>query len=91
MYSPGGEDPPERDACFIQNCLRSVVLNPKAQFPFLGLKLHAKPKHARGEAGSRSKRGRVVSAIITSWFAIALDEIRTRRILREKADCKQSI
>ena len=23
-------------------------------------------------------------------FAIALDEIRTRRILREKADCKQS-
>ena len=29
--------------------------------------------------------------ITTSWFAIALDEIRTRRILREKADCKQSI
>ena len=28
--------------------------------------------------------------IITSWFAIALDEIRTRRILREKEDCKQS-
>ena len=27
----------------------------------------------------------------TSWFAIELDEIRTRRILREKADCKQSI
>ena len=27
----------------------------------------------------------------TSWFAIALDEIRTRRILREKADCKQSM
>ena len=27
---------------------------------------------------------------ITSWFAIALDEIRTIRILREKADCKQS-
>ena len=25
-----------------------------------------------------------------SWFAIALDEIRTRRILREKANCKQS-
>ena len=24
------------------------------------------------------------------WFAIALDEIRTRWILREKADCKQS-
>ena len=28
--------------------------------------------------------------IITSWFAIALDEVRTRRILREKAECKQS-
>ena len=27
---------------------------------------------------------------MTSWFAIALDEIRTRRTLREKADCKQS-
>ena len=27
---------------------------------------------------------------ITSWFAIALTEIRTRRILREKASCKQS-
>ena len=27
---------------------------------------------------------------IISWFAIALDKIRTRRILREKADCKQS-
>ena len=29
----------------------------------------------------------VWSQLITSWFAIALDEIRTRRILREKADC----
>ena len=27
---------------------------------------------------------------ITSWFAIGLDEIKTRRILREKADCKKS-
>ena len=26
----------------------------------------------------------------TSWFAIALAEIKTKRILREKADCKQS-
>ena len=25
-----------------------------------------------------------------SWFAIALDEIRTRWILRETTDCKQS-
>ena len=31
-----------------------------------------------------------VIIIIASWFAIALDEIRTKRILREKADCKQS-
>ena len=28
---------------------------------------------------------------ITSWFAIAMAEIRTRRIFREKEDCKQSI
>ena len=27
---------------------------------------------------------------ITLWFAIALAEIRTRRLFREKADCKQS-
>ena len=27
---------------------------------------------------------------ITSWFAVASAEIRTRRILREKAGCKQS-
>ena len=45
-------------------------------------KVSAKPKHASGEAGSREK--------LTSWFAIALGEITTRRILREKADCKQS-
>ena len=66
---------------------------------FFAKLLHAKPKHASGEVGSREKRERkpekkkkVVSVIITSWFAIALDEIRTltRRILREKADCKQS-
>ena len=44
-----------------------------------------------GKAESREKRGRPErKKIITSWFAIALDEIRTRRILREKADCKQS-
>ena len=68
---------------------------------FFAKLLHAKPEHANGEAGSREKRGRKtekkkdfsfssVSVIITSWFGIALDEIRTRRILREKADCKQS-
>ena len=53
------------------------------------------------KAASREKRGykpekkkyvwsQSPIVIITSWFAIALDEIRTRRILREKADCKQS-
>ena len=32
----------------------------------------------------------VADRSVTSWFAIALAEIRSRRILREKADCKQS-
>ena len=32
---------------------------------------------------------RSTSQSLNSWFAIALAEIRTRRILREKADCKQ--
>ena len=60
---------------------------------------------AKPRAASREKRGREPARrknksflvwsqslieIITWWFAIALDEIRTRRILREKADCKQS-
>ena len=44
---------------------------------FFARLLHAKPKPR-------------APVIITSWFGIALDEIRTRRILREKADCKQS-
>ena len=38
----------------------------------------------------RETRAQSLIVITTSWFAIALDEIRTRRILREKADCKQS-
>ena len=43
------------------------------------------------QKSQQSVFSRLVSiVIITSWFAIALDEIRTRRILREKADCKQS-
>ena len=46
-----------------------------------------------GKAASREKRGHTQSliVIITSWFEIALDELRNRRILREKGDCKQSI
>ena len=39
------------------------------------VKTFAKPKHASGKAANREKR-----VIITSWFAVALDEIRTRRI-----------
>ena len=58
-----------------------------------------KPKHASGKAarneGVSPRRnfsyGLIPLVIITSWFAIALDEIRTRQILREKADCKTSI
>ena len=59
----------------------------------------AKPRAARNEGLPRGMiRDRLFSSglnpgltvIITSWFAIALDEIRTRRILREKVDCKQS-
>ena len=46
----------------------------------------AKPRAARNEGVSP----RISIVIVTSWFAIALDEIRTRRILREKTDCKQS-
>ena len=49
----------------------------------------AKPRAARNEGVSLVWSQSLI-VIITSWFAIALDEIRTRRILREKADCKQS-
>ena len=45
----------------------------------------AKPRAARNEGVSQS-----LIVIITSWFAVALDEIRSRRILREKTDCKES-
>ena len=36
------------------------------------------------KAASRENWSQSLIVIITSWFAIALDEIRTRRILREK-------
>ena len=56
---------------------------------FFAKLLHAKPKHASGKAarneGVSPRRnfsyGLIPLVIITSWFAIALDEIRTRRIL----------
>ena len=50
----------------------------------------AKPRAARNEGVSLVWSQSLI-VIITSWFAIALDEIRTRQKLREKADCKQSI
>ena len=48
--------------------------------------LQEKPKHANLDKGLVL----IPYCNITSWFAIALAEIRTRRILREKADCKKS-
>ena len=45
----------------------------------------AKPRAARNEGVSLVWSQSLI-VIITSWFAIALDEIKTRRILREKVD-----
>ena len=44
------------------------------------------------DPSARAVRGfvQITYCNLTSWFAIAVAEIRTRRILREKADCKQS-
>ena len=47
-------------------------------------------RERRGRLSRETRASRLNPYIITSWFAIALDEIRTGRILREKADCKQS-
>ena len=64
--------------------------NSQALFFFAKL-LHAKPEHASGELSRERREMRVSLIVITrSGLAIALEEIRTRRILREKADCKQS-
>ena len=60
----------------------------------------AKPRAARNEGVSPRRKNESPSflawsqsliVIITSWFAIGLDEVRTRQILREKANCKKSI
>ena len=40
---------------------------------------------------TRAARNEGVSEGVASWFTIALAEIRTRRILKEKADSTQSI
>ena len=40
---------------------------------------------------TRAGINEVVSEGVASWFTIALAEIRTRRILKEKADSTQSI
>ena len=63
------------------------------QFLFFFAKLlHAKTKHSSGELSREQRETRPSQSliVITSWFAIALDEIRTRRILGEKEDSKQS-
>ena len=67
---------------------------------FFAKLLHAKPKHAGGEAVNlvpRESLGDEVARqfvarneVVNPWFAIALDEIRTGRILGEKADCMHS-
>ena len=54
--------------------------------------------HTKLQTRERDKQGRkpekkivpIPYCNVTSWFAIALAEIRTGRILREKADSKQS-
>ena len=48
---------------------------------FFAKLMHSKPKHTSRDKGERN---------VTSWFAIALAEIGTKGILREKADCRQS-
>ena len=42
------------------------------------------------ESSTTMVKKTVTLGIITSWFSIGLAEIRTRRILREKTECKQS-
>ena len=70
--------------------LRAVSYFPLQSYYTRNLRTRAaKPRAARNEAFLVWSQSLIV--IITSWFAIALDEIRTRRILREKADRKQSI
>ena len=67
-------------------------------FFFFAKLLRSKPKHTSREKRGR-KRGRSivvynregVSEGVASWFTIALAEIRTKRILKEKADSTQSI
>ena len=49
-----------------------------------------KPKHASGKAASREKRVDCNNNRNNVVVCYALDEVRTRQILREKADCKQS-
>ena len=47
---------------------------------FFAKLLHAKSKHTSGQAS--------INVVVCNIFV--LDEVRTRQILREKADCKQS-
>ena len=70
-----------------------------AKGPKLLAKRYLKPKHEGVLKPERKKYETVFSRLtldvpipycnVKSWFAIALAEIRTRLIVREKADCKQ--
>ena len=58
---------------------------------FFAKLLHAKPQARERQSHEPRETSQSLFVIIESWFAIALNDIRTRRILREKADCKQSM
>ena len=57
-----------------------------SQFRSLDLDCEQSPIFLCKVTARVSSRLNSLIVIITSWFAIALNEIRTRRILREKAD-----
>ena len=57
-----------------------------SQFRSLDLDCEQSPIFLCKVTARVSSRLNSLIVIIPSWFAIALDEIRTRRILREKAD-----
>ena len=57
-----------------------------SQFRSLDLDCEQSPIFLCKVTARVSSRLNSLIVIITSWFAIALNEIRRRRILREKAD-----
>ena len=85
----------------VQEKIPSLRLDCSHLFFFAKL-LHAKPEHASGEACCREKRGRKPEKKKKETFFFSLREggslytgyksflVSSGRILREKADCKQS-